>query len=119
MADRHTDTASAPAPPPDRRDSDRVPLRIMVREIALGGSFDEREGDVSLGGAYFLAAHPPSGTAVELRFLLPGEHDEVHAVGEILRVSRVERAFGARVRFVDLPLDAELAIARYLERVGG
>ena len=105
-------------PPPaaaDRRDSLRVPIRLMVRDVALGGSFDEHAGNLSLGGAYFTEGHPPFGTRVELRFIVPGVHGEVRAQGEILRVSRDGRAFGAHVKFADLPLETELAIARFLE----
>ena len=98
----------------DRRDSRRVPIRVMVREAALGGSFEERSGNLSLGGVYFTEGHPPAGTRVELRFLLPGE-PEVRVRGEILRVTRDGVAFGAHVRFEELPLEAELAIARFLE----
>jgi hypothetical protein len=36
-------------------------------------------------------------------------------VGEVLRVSRAGARFGAHVRFLEIPLEAELAIARYLE----
>ena len=103
-------------PESDRRDSRRVPIRLMVRDAALGGSFDERAGNLSLGGVYFTEGHPPYGTRVEIRFLLPGQGGEVRAVGEILRVSREGSAFGAHVRFQDLPLEAELAIARFLEQ---
>lgn len=101
----------------DRRDSARVPIRLMIRDAALGGSFEERNGNLSLGGIYFADGHPPFGTTVEIRFLLPGERIEVRAVGEILRVSREGGAFGAHVRFHDLPLEAELSIARFLETV--
>ena len=100
----------------DRRDSVRVPIRLMVRDSELGGSFEERAGNVSLGGVYFTEGHPPFGTHVELRFVLPGERVEVRAEGEILRVSREGGAFGAHVRFQDLPLESELAIARFLEK---
>ena len=100
----------------DRRDSQRVPIRLMVRDPALGGSYEERDGNLSLGGVYFSEGHPPVGTRVEVRFLVPGEHVEVRAEGEILRVSREGGAFGAHVRFQDLPLESELAIARFLEK---
>jgi uncharacterized protein (TIGR02266 family) len=100
----------------DRRDSLRVPLRIMVRDAALGGSFEERPGNLSLGGVYFTEGHPPFGTKVEVRFLLPGERIEIRAEGEILRVSREGVAFGAHVRFQDLPLESERAIARFLDK---
>jgi len=100
----------------DRRDSRRVPIRLMIRDAALGGSFDERTGNLSLGGVYFAEKHPPFGTRVELRFLLPGRSGEIRAVGDILRVSREGGSFGAHVRFEELSLDDELAIARFLER---
>lgn len=103
------------APGSDRRESQRVPIRLMVRDATLGGSFDERAGNLALGGVYFVEGHPPFGTRVEVRFLLPGATEEIQAVGEILRVSREGKAFGAHVRFQDLPLEAELAIARFLE----
>jgi len=120
MDDRETDKTGAPGwtPELDRRDSRRVPIRLMVRDAALGGSFDERAGNLSLGGVYFTEGHPPYGTRVEVRFLLPGRLEEVCAEGEILRVSREGKAFGAHVRFQDLPLETELAIARFLETEG-
>jgi hypothetical protein len=109
------------APPPaeeDRRDSHRVPISLLVREAAQGGSFEERPGNLSLGGVYFTEGHPPAGTRVELRFLIPGLRQEVRCEGEILRVTRGTGGFGAHVRFHDLPLETELGIARYLERAG-
>jgi hypothetical protein len=101
--------------PDDRRDSGRVPIRLMVRDPALGGSYDERPGNLSIGGAYFTDGHPPSGDRLQIRFLLPGAGGEVRAEAEVLRVTREGSAFGTHVRFLDLPVEAELAIARWLE----
>ena len=67
----------------DRRDSARVAIRLMVRDLELGGSFEERSGNLALGGVYFTEGHPPVGNRVELRFFLPGTHDEVRATGEV------------------------------------
>jgi uncharacterized protein (TIGR02266 family) len=100
----------------DRRDSLRVPIRLLVRDADLGGSFEERDGNLALGGVYFAEGHPPTGNRVEVRFVLPGTRDEVRAAGEILRVSREGGRFGAHVRFTDLPLEVERAIARFLDR---
>jgi hypothetical protein len=36
--------------------------------------------------------------------------------GEVLRVTREGPRFGAHVRFLEIPLDAELAIARFLQQ---
>ncbi len=100
----------------DRRDSMRVPIRLLVRDAGVGGSFEERDGNLALGGIYFAEGHPPMGNRVEVRFVLPGTRDEVHATGEILRVSREGSRFGAHVKFTDLPLEVERAIARFLDR---
>ena len=99
----------------DRRDSRRLPLLLLVRDAALGGSFEPYEGNLGIGGVYFEALHPPVGHHLELRFLVPGAREEVRATGDVLRVTRDGPRFGAHVKFVDIPLDAELAIARYLQ----
>ncbi|MGC3997957.1 MAG: PilZ domain-containing protein [Anaeromyxobacter sp.] len=100
----------------DRRDSGRVPVTLHVRESALGGSFEQHQGNLALGGAYFEAHHPPAGQRLELRFLLPGVREEIRTAAEVLRVTREGERFGAHLRFVDIPLEAELAIARFLQR---
>ncbi len=100
----------------DRRDSGRVDVALLVRDAALGGSFEPRRGNLGLGGVFFDALHPPVGNKVEVRFLLPGLPDEIKATGEVLRVSREGARFGTHVRFIDMPLEAELAIARFLQQ---
>jgi hypothetical protein len=115
MADQPVAPDPGRDPVSDRRDSVRIPLQLMVREVALGGSFEEHAGHLALGGVDFDALHPPVGTRFELRFLLPGAHEEVRAVAEVLRLTRDGERFGTHLRFVDLPLEAELAIARFLQ----
>ncbi|BDG04269.1 PilZ domain-containing protein [Anaeromyxobacter oryzae] len=100
----------------DRRDSQRVPLSLLVREPALGGSFEPHTGNLSLGGVFFEGLHPPVGSRLEVRFLLPHVPEEVRAVCEVLRVTREGPRFGAHLRFVEIPLDAELAVARFLQQ---
>ncbi len=110
--------AAVPTPPAaasDRRDSTRVPIPLLLREAALGGSFEAHDGNLSLGGAYFEALHPPAGDRFEVRFLLPGLQGEIRVQAELLRVTREGERFGAHLRFVDLPLETELAIARFLQ----
>ncbi|MBI5544462.1 MAG: PilZ domain-containing protein [Deltaproteobacteria bacterium] len=99
----------------DRRDSPRIPLVLWVRMIDAGGSFEEKKGDVGVGGAFFEDRFPPVGTAVQLRFRLPGTSDEIRCEGEILRTTDQAGTFGAHVRFVDIPTDAELAIAKFID----
>ncbi|ACL64010.1 type IV pilus assembly PilZ [Anaeromyxobacter dehalogenans 2CP-1] len=115
---REPNTAGGPAvtPEADRRDSGRVPLELLVRDAALGGSFEPRRGNLALGGVYFDGLHPPAGSRFELRFILPGHGGEIRAVAEVLGVTREDERFGTHLRFVEIPLDAELAIARFLQQ---
>lgn len=99
----------------DRRDSKRVPVRLLVRDLGVGGSFEERSGNLALGGVYFTEGHPPVGNRVEVRFRIPGSDEELRATGRVLRITRGGGAFGAHVRFEELPLAQELALARWLE----
>ncbi len=99
----------------ERRESDRVPIELLVRDATLGGSFEPYTGNLALGGVWFDAFHPPVGSRVEIRFLVPGGREEIRALGEVLRISREGPRFGAHVKFVEIPLEAELAIARYLQ----
>ena len=99
----------------ERRDSARVPIQLLVRELAIGGSFEPRAGNLGIGGVYFESYHPPVGSRLELRFLVPGAPEELRVAGEVVRVSREGSRFGAHVKFVEIPLDAELAIARFLQ----
>lgn len=99
----------------ERRDSRRIPIRLLVRDLALGGSFEPYDGNLALGGVCYEATHPPVGRRVEVRFLVP-DADEIRAVGEVVRVSRDGARFAAHVKFVDIPLDAELAVARFLQQ---
>src|SRR5512144_1692782 len=87
----------------DRRDSVRIALPLLVREVELGGSVEERFGNLGLGGAYFEARHPPAGSRLQVRFVLPGRREEIQTQAEVLRVTREGDRFGAHLRFVDLP----------------
>jgi hypothetical protein len=89
----------------ERRESPRVPMRFLVRRA---GS----EGDLSLGGCALRGGALEGGTQVELRLLLPSAPDELKVQGEVLPGARGE---AARVRFLDLSVEEELAIARHLD----
>src|SRR5688572_17746884 len=86
----------------ERRDSPRVPMRFLVRDVVEGGSYLEREGDLSLGGIYWKGKYPPFGTQVEVRFRLPGVPKEIRARGEIIRVMEKGHDLDFHVRFVEL-----------------
>ena len=105
----------------ERRDSPRVALRLLVRPVGSDTPWEGREGDISVGGFAWYGGGMSPGQRVEVRFLLPGGADELKADGEVLRVSHGPRGPTAHVRFLDLPVACELAIARYLDdlRLGG
>jgi uncharacterized protein (TIGR02266 family) len=102
----------------DRRESPRLPIKVWVKNT--GGTFEEVEGDISVGGMHFLNKLPIKGKRIDLRFKLPGREAEVRVSGEVVQVSAKGDKHGAHVKFTDLDIDTELAIARFIdERTGG
>ncbi len=101
----------------DRRDSPRIPMRLKVRREGSSGDFEQHDGDLSLGGCAWPGEGWEQGARVEVRFRLPILPDEVEATGEVLQVAPGGNGPSARVRFVDLPVESELAIARHLDDV--
>jgi hypothetical protein len=99
----------------DRRESPRIPVTLLVRYDELGGSFEERQGDIAIGGVYFLERFAPPGRGVQLRFHFPGREGDVRVQGEIVRVSEHGNDFGVHIRFLDLDTRTELAIARFID----
>jgi hypothetical protein len=101
----------------DRRDSPRVPMKFLVRDLEEGGSFQECEGDLAVGGAFVHSRYPPAGTQYEVRFHLPGLTKDIRARGELLRIRDEHGGKGYHLKFTDLDVAAELAIARYLDNL--
>jgi hypothetical protein len=99
----------------DRRDSHRIPLELLVREEQMG-SYDQRVGNLGLGGVFFTAGHPPPRSRMDLRLRLPGIRDEVVLEAEVVRVAEQAGQFGIHLRFVEPPLELEMAVAKYLHQ---
>jgi len=115
MAER-TDSTGPKAE--ERRDSPRVPMSFHVRRAGTEAAFEPRDGDLSLGGCAFRGAALEPGTQLEVRFRLPSLTDELKVRGEVLTASEAaQQAATTRVRFLELPVEAELAIARHLHDV--
>lgn len=89
-------------------------MTFLIRDVVEGGSYVEREGDLSLGGIFFKGRYPPAGTRVEVRFRLPGVPKELRAKGEIIRVKTVGERFDFHVRFVELGTAEEREVERFL-----
>lgn len=102
-------------PASDRRESRRVAVELQIRDLALGGSFEPKRGNLALGGVFFDDLHAPAGDRVEVRFLLPGGRQVIHAMAEVIEAVPAGDVFGVRLRFVEIPLEDEMAIARCLQ----
>jgi hypothetical protein len=99
----------------ERRESPRVSMRFLVRRADTADMFESREGNLSLGGFAWFGAALPVGSKVEVRFTLPGSIDEFHLRGEVLNVGHGSKGSSAHARFLELPVEAEMRIARYLD----
>ena len=100
----------------DRRESPRVPMHFLVRDAGLTqGDWEERDGDLSLGGISWEGKTAALGTEVDIRFRLVGVARELRARGEIIRVKNAADKIAFHLRFTDVDLDAERAIAKYLD----
>ncbi len=99
----------------DRRDSPRYPMTFLVRDTGEDNVWEEREGDLSIGGIHWLGKTSPSSQKVDVRFRLPGVPKEIRAHGEIIRLSEGGKGIGFHVRFTELDVDSELAVARYID----
>ena len=99
----------------DRRDSPRVPMKLLIRDLAEGGSFQELEGDISVGGVAFHVRYPPTGSQFEVRFRLPGQDKDVRCKAELIRIRDEAEGKGVHLRFLEIDVDQELAIARYID----
>lgn len=99
----------------DRRDSPRLPMKFLLRDLKDDSGWHEREGDLSLGGIAWAGKYPAMGTDVEVRFRLPGVPREVRASGEIIRVVQKSGGIEFNVRFTELDVRSELAVAKFLD----
>jgi hypothetical protein len=106
-------TAHTAHRPHDRRDSPRVPFRFLARCAVDGEAYEETRGDLSIGGVFWGTTHAPHAPEVEVRVVLPGEHSEICARGQIVG----RRDAGLHIRFTALSQDDEMAIARYIDEV--
>ena len=100
----------------ERRDSPRVPMTFLLRDVSNPkGGWEERHGDMSIGGIAWKGQTPPHGTTFYELCGRMGIPKEVHCKGEIIRVVDQGQTIEFRVRFTELDVNAELAIAKYLD----
>lgn len=91
-------------------------MTFLVRETNdTAGEWEEREGDLGLGGISWVGKTAATGEGVDVRFRLPGVARELRARGEILRVKAEDGRLLFQLRFVELDLENERAIAKHLD----
>jgi hypothetical protein len=98
----------------DRRDSPRVPMRLKVGWDGADG-FLERAGDLSLGGVGWVGEALDEGKDVMVRFTLPSFPEEAVVKGKVLPLKPGAAGPVVRVKFIELPVELELAIAKHLD----
>ena len=97
----------------ERRDSPRVEVALDVREP--GRKSRACLGDLSVGGASFVVGEPLSGDTVELMFNLPTYVGPIVATAVVVGRQTVPKGQKLSVVFVDLDVEAELAIAQWFD----
>lgn len=75
------------------------------------------EGNLALGGFQWRGKPAPKSKVVDVRFRLPRYRRELRAKGEVIRVTGENGSSRFHIRFVDLDVKSELAIARFLDEV--
>jgi hypothetical protein len=92
-------------------------MNFMVRRAGTDGAYEAREGDLSLGGCAFKGTALEPGSTLEVRFRLPNLTDELKVRGEVLTAPEASQGGATRVRFLELPVEVELSIARHLDEM--
>ncbi|MBI3179252.1 MAG: PilZ domain-containing protein [Deltaproteobacteria bacterium] len=97
----------------DRRDSARSPLFMLVHTPAGAPLW---AWDIGLSGMLCRSRilRTP-GTYLDLRFRLPGTHDELKAGAQVMTLDQVEEELSLGVRFCMLSAMAQRAIYRFLD----
>jgi hypothetical protein len=90
-------------------------MSFLVREAGEENLWEERQGDLSTGGIFWQGETPPRAQRVDIRYRLPGVPSELRAQGEIIRIRQEGKGIGFHIRFVELDVLTELAIARYID----
>jgi hypothetical protein len=102
----------------ERRESPRAPMFFLLRDANQeGANWLEGQGNLSTGGILWSGKTPPNRRLVDLRFRLPGVPREFRVQGEIIRVGGHNGSSRFHVRFTELDVQSELAIARYLDEM--
>lgn len=98
----------------DRRDCPRCEIALDVREPRRKAR--AVTGDLSIGGVSFVTTAPPLGDVVSVMFTIPTYVGPIVANGVIVARKGAPKGTQVSVVFTDLEVEAELAIAQWIDR---
>jgi len=105
---------------PDRRKSERTPLRLRVKFPNLQTLMEDYSKDIGQGGIFIQTEHPRGlGERFILTLVHPESKQELELEGEVIRISRKEprdpgSVSGMGIRFTNLDEKAKQAIDFFL-----
>lgn len=97
----------------ERRESPRREIALDVREP--GKKSRSCVGDLSVSGASFITTTPPMSDSVEMMFTVPGYVGPIIASGVVVARRGAVKGTQVSVVFTDIDVEAELAIAQWVE----
>ena len=101
-----------------RRRHLRVPCRYTAGIVEGGRGHSGVVQNVSAGGMFLTAERRfESGMALRMHFNLPGVEDEIHVLGEVVRVEEIaETQFGIGIQFLELGPESRQGLQLFLEK---
>jgi hypothetical protein len=101
----------------NRRDSDRVPLQMVVKEFAAEGERQSMTLNVSSEGLYVNRLSSDADTPAEdlaLEIQLPGTSDTIWATAAVCHNRQLEHFQGTGMRFLSMADKHRRLLKRYL-----
>ena len=96
----------------------RVPCRYTAGILEGGRDHTGMVQNVSAGGMFLTAGRRfESGMALRMHFNLPGVDDEIHVLGEVVRIEEIsDTEFGIGIQFLELGPESRQSLQFFLEK---
>ena len=98
----------------DRRDCPRCEIALDVREPRRKAR--AVIGDLSIGGVSYVTTAPPLGDVGDVMFTIPTYSGPIIAQGIVVARHGATKGAQVSIVFTDLEVEAELAIAQWIDR---
>ena len=101
----------------ERRSTRRIPVEMWVEQTVGRELYFQRAANLSEGGLFLERTVPhPTGTVVNLKFLLHGEEQPILVKGQIVNTGGDDEDLGMGVHFIDLPVEIQTRIRAFIDR---